>query len=211
MVKWGPKHVEKVCSNKICILLDHVVVLFNLFFFFSHFLLFSSFPYVITSAFSNTFFRVESLVKTDKTGNFENIITFNVFSHQQDTRMTSLFILHVPVSVFPKFIRRISIVLNCPQWSSTKWRGEVRYTSTNILNETGFSNYERIRYRMYRFIPKYQYTPDHSTQDHIQLKTHLHIYHPEDLESYLTSTFACIQNLSFSIRIFLPRYTPLCP
>jgi len=27
---WRPKHVEKVCSNKICILLHHVGVLFNL-------------------------------------------------------------------------------------------------------------------------------------------------------------------------------------
>ena len=29
MVAWHPKHVEKVCSNKICILLHHVGVLFN--------------------------------------------------------------------------------------------------------------------------------------------------------------------------------------
>jgi len=27
---WRPKHVEKVCSNKMCILLHHVGVLFNL-------------------------------------------------------------------------------------------------------------------------------------------------------------------------------------
>ena len=30
MGAWRPKHVEKVCSNKICILLHHVGVLFNL-------------------------------------------------------------------------------------------------------------------------------------------------------------------------------------
>jgi len=30
MGAWCPKHVEKVCSNKICILLHHVGVLFNL-------------------------------------------------------------------------------------------------------------------------------------------------------------------------------------
>ena len=30
MGAWHPKHVEKVCSNKICILLHHVSVLFNL-------------------------------------------------------------------------------------------------------------------------------------------------------------------------------------
>ena len=30
MGAWRPKHVEKVCSNKICILLRHVGVLFNL-------------------------------------------------------------------------------------------------------------------------------------------------------------------------------------
>ena len=30
MGTWCPKHVEKVCSNKICILLHHVGVLFNL-------------------------------------------------------------------------------------------------------------------------------------------------------------------------------------
>ena len=29
MGAWSPKHVEKVCSNKICILLHHVGVLFN--------------------------------------------------------------------------------------------------------------------------------------------------------------------------------------
>jgi len=29
MGAWRPKHVEKVCSNKICILLHHVSVLFN--------------------------------------------------------------------------------------------------------------------------------------------------------------------------------------
>ena len=29
MGAWRPKHVEKVCSNKICILLHHVGVLFN--------------------------------------------------------------------------------------------------------------------------------------------------------------------------------------
>jgi hypothetical protein len=31
MGAWRPKHVEKVCSNKICILLHHVCVLFNLY------------------------------------------------------------------------------------------------------------------------------------------------------------------------------------
>ena len=30
MGAWRPKHVEKVCNNKICILLHHVGVLFNL-------------------------------------------------------------------------------------------------------------------------------------------------------------------------------------
>ena len=30
MGAWRPKHVEKVCSNKICVLLHHVSVLFNL-------------------------------------------------------------------------------------------------------------------------------------------------------------------------------------
>ena len=30
MGAWRPKHVEKFCSNKICILLHHVGVLFNL-------------------------------------------------------------------------------------------------------------------------------------------------------------------------------------
>jgi len=30
MGAWRPKHVEKVCGNKICILLHHVGVLFNL-------------------------------------------------------------------------------------------------------------------------------------------------------------------------------------
>ena len=30
MGAWRPKHVQKVCSNKICILLHHVGVLFNL-------------------------------------------------------------------------------------------------------------------------------------------------------------------------------------
>ena len=30
MGAWRPKHIEKVCSNKICILLQHVGVLFNL-------------------------------------------------------------------------------------------------------------------------------------------------------------------------------------
>ena len=30
MGAWRPKHVEKVCSNKICVLLHHVGVLFNL-------------------------------------------------------------------------------------------------------------------------------------------------------------------------------------
>ena len=34
MGAWRPKHVEKFCSNKICILLHHVGVLFNLVYFF---------------------------------------------------------------------------------------------------------------------------------------------------------------------------------
>ena len=34
MGAWRPKHVEKVCSNKICILLHHIGVLFNLTLFF---------------------------------------------------------------------------------------------------------------------------------------------------------------------------------
>jgi hypothetical protein len=182
-----------------------------LLFFFSRLLLFSSFLYYTISAFSNKKLRVEILVKTDETGNFENINKPNVFSHQQDMRMTNLFRLHARGSVFPKFLRRISVVLNGAQRSSGIWRGEVRYTSTNISNETGVSIYERIRCWMYRFSPKYQFIRDHSTQGHIQQKTHLQSHRREDLESYVTSTFACTQNSSFSIRIFLPRYTPLCP
>ena len=40
MGAWRPKHAEKVCSNKICILLHHVSVLFNLKDFLSFFFLF---------------------------------------------------------------------------------------------------------------------------------------------------------------------------
>ena len=50
MGAWRPKHVEKVCSNKICILLHHVSVLFNLIFSLNSMSFLLCFLYIFESA-----------------------------------------------------------------------------------------------------------------------------------------------------------------